>query len=67
MFFGRSLLKLIAGGFEGPKGIPAKVVHIPIDWDSDEPEELLAIISVEKDISVENLIRDQEEGRGDKA
>jgi hypothetical protein len=44
IFFGQSLLTLVEGGYEGPEGLEAKVLRVPVDFgaDSDEPEWLAA-------------------------
>lgn len=42
VFYGASMLKLIAGGDEGPKGHPLNVLRVPLDFDSDDPERLAA-------------------------
>jgi hypothetical protein len=43
IFYGRSLLALIAGGYEGRSGLQTRVVQIPIDWKTADPEELMAM------------------------
>ena len=38
IFYGKSLLELIAGRYEGDRGVPLKILQVPLDWRSDEPE-----------------------------
>jgi hypothetical protein len=44
IFFGESLLKLIASGYEEPKSLACKVLRVLVDFsdESDEPERLAA-------------------------
>ena len=48
VFYGRSLLQLIAGGYEGPTGLPLNVLRVPIDFENDDVEVLAALCLVEK-------------------
>jgi hypothetical protein len=41
VFYGLSLLRLIAQGLE-PEVLGLKVLRVPIDWDTDEPKQLAA-------------------------
>ena len=44
VFYGQSLLALIANGYEGPTGFACRVLRVPVDFsdESDEPETLAA-------------------------
>lgn len=39
---GKSLLTLISAGYEGPGGLRPKILRVPLDFESDEPERLTA-------------------------
>jgi hypothetical protein len=38
IFYGKSLLQLMAYGYERPRGSGYKVLRIALDWDSEDPE-----------------------------
>jgi len=40
IFYGKSLLQLVAYGYEMPTESGFNILRIPLDWDSDEPEML---------------------------
>jgi hypothetical protein len=42
LFYGRSMLKLIAEGYEGPQGVSLTVLRVPVDFNTDDPEWLAA-------------------------
>jgi hypothetical protein len=42
IFYGKSLLEVIAAGYEGAQGLRIKVLRVPLDFGSDEPEWLAA-------------------------
>jgi hypothetical protein len=48
VFFGKSLLQIIAAGYEGKQGLRCMVARIPLDFGTDEPEMLAAACEVIK-------------------
>jgi hypothetical protein len=48
VFYGKSLLDLIASGYEGRAGLPLNILRVPIDFATDEPERLAAALFLVK-------------------